>query len=52
MTSNLGQRPANVLVLAVVTRRFRVPILWVFLPHGGYRVDKVSALLPYSGVNR
>lgn len=34
-TWKLGQHAVNVLVLAVVTRRFRVPILWVFLPHGG-----------------
>lgn len=31
----LGQRDVNVLVLALVTRRFRVPLLWVLLPHQG-----------------
>lgn len=34
-TWKLGQRSVNVLVLAIVTRRFRVPVLWVFLGHGG-----------------
>ena len=31
----LGQSDVNVLVLAVVTRRFRVPVLWTLLEHGG-----------------
>jgi len=31
----LGQRDINVLVLALVTRRFRVPLMWKLLPHQG-----------------
>ena len=31
----LGQGNVNILVLAVVTRRFRVPLLWTLLDHGG-----------------
>lgn len=31
----LGSRDVNVLVLAVVTRRFRVPLMWTLLPHAG-----------------
>jgi hypothetical protein len=31
----LGGRDINVLVLALVTRRFRVPLLWTFLSHQG-----------------
>ena len=31
----LGQGDVNILVLAVVTRRFRVPLLWTLLDHGG-----------------
>ena len=31
----IGRREVNYLVLAVVTRRFRVPLLWTLLPHGG-----------------
>lgn len=31
----LGSRDVNVLVLAIVTRRFRVPLMWVFLGHAG-----------------
>lgn len=31
----LGSRDVNVLVLAVVTRRFRVPLMWVLLDHAG-----------------
>lgn len=31
----LGGRDVNVLVLAVVTRRFRVPLMWTLLDHGG-----------------
>jgi hypothetical protein len=29
----LGSRDVNVLVLAIVTRRFRVPLMWTLLPH-------------------
>ena len=31
----LGQGDVNILVLAVVPRRFRVPLLWTLLDHGG-----------------
>lgn len=31
----LGSRDVNVLVLAIVTRRFRVPLMWVLLDHAG-----------------
>jgi len=31
----LGDRDVNVLVLALVTPRFRVPLLWTLLPHAG-----------------
>lgn len=31
----LGSRDVNVLVLAVVTRRFRVPLMWILLDHAG-----------------
>jgi hypothetical protein len=31
----IGKREVNYLVLAVVTRHFRVPILWTLLPRGG-----------------
>jgi len=31
----LGSRDVNMLVLAVVTRRFRVPLMWVLLDHAG-----------------
>lgn len=31
----LGSSDVNILVLAIVTRRFRVPILWTLLDHGG-----------------
>jgi len=31
----LGSRDVNILVLAIVTRRFRVPLMWVLLDHAG-----------------
>jgi hypothetical protein len=31
----IGRREVNLLVLAAVTRRLRVPLVWVPLPHGG-----------------
>jgi hypothetical protein len=31
----LGSRDVNVLVLAIVTRRFRVPLMWTLLEHAG-----------------
>ncbi len=33
----LGKSDTNILVLAAITRRFRVPLMWSFLPHGGSR---------------
>ena len=30
-----GTRDVNILVLAIVTRRFRVPLMWSLLDHGG-----------------
>jgi Transposase DDE domain len=31
----IGSADVNILVLAIVTRRFRIPLLWTFLPHQG-----------------
>lgn len=31
----LGSRDVNILVLAIVTRRFRVPLMWTLLGHAG-----------------
>jgi hypothetical protein len=31
----IGSKDINILVLAAVTRRFRVPLLWTLLPHQG-----------------
>lgn len=31
----LGSRDVNILVLAIVTRRFRVPLMWTLLDHAG-----------------
>ena len=31
----LGKRDINILVLAIITQRFRVPLMWTFLAHGG-----------------
>ena len=44
------------LVLAIVTRRFRVPVLWVFLGHGGCssaqdRIDLVERYLCLFGLS-
>jgi hypothetical protein len=55
-TWKLGKRAVNVLVLAVVTRRFRVPILWVCLGHGGCssvkdRTDLLTRYLKLFGVS-
>ncbi|MFZ3585299.1 transposase, partial [Loktanella sp. DJP18] len=41
----LGSRDVNVLVLAVVTRRFRVPLMWVFLDHAGNSAMGMSIAL-------
>ena len=30
-----GKRAINILVLAIITQRFRVPLMWSFLAHGG-----------------
>ena len=31
----IGSTDVNILMLAIVTRRFRVPLLWTLLPHQG-----------------
>ena len=31
----IGAKDVNILVLAIVTRRFRVPLLWTLIPHPG-----------------
>ena len=31
----IGSKDVNILVLAIVTRRFRVPLLWTLIPHQG-----------------
>ena len=31
----IGSKDINILVLAVVTRRFRVPLMWTLIPHQG-----------------
>lgn len=31
----IGSTDVNILMLAIVTRRFRVPLMWTFLPHQG-----------------
>lgn len=31
----IGSRDINILMLAIVTSRFRVPLLWSLIPHGG-----------------
>ena len=48
-TWKLGRRAVNVLVLAIVTRRFRVPVLWVFLGHGrcSSAQDRIDLLQRY-----
>ena len=55
-TWKLGKRAVNVLVLAIVTRRFRVPVLWVFLGHGGCssaqdRIDLVTRYVRLFGLS-
>lgn len=34
-TWKVGRQDVNILVLCVITRRVRVPLLWLFLEHGG-----------------
>ena len=41
----IGRHEVNFLVLAVVSRRFRVPLLWSLLPHGGNSSSEVRIAL-------
>ncbi len=41
----LGKSDVNILVLAVVTRRFRIPLMWSFLAHGGSSDHKLRCVL-------
>ena len=41
----LGKSDINILVLAVITRRFRVPLMWSFLAHGGSSDHKLRCAL-------
>ncbi|MCP5038094.1 MAG: IS4 family transposase [Rhodobacteraceae bacterium] len=41
----LGNSDINILVLAVITRRFRVPLMWSFLAHGGSSDHKLRCAL-------
>lgn len=41
----LGSRDVNILMLAVVTRRFRVPLMWVLLDHAGSSATAQRAAL-------
>ena len=41
----LGSCDINILVLAVITRRFRVPLMWSFLAHGGSSDHKLRCAL-------
>lgn len=45
----IGRTEVNFLVLAAVTRRFRVPLLWVLLPHGGNSAtaDRIALMRRY-----
>ena len=45
----VGRTEVNFLVLAAVTRRFRVPLLWVPLPHGGNSAteDRIALMRRY-----
>ena len=36
----LGSRDMNILVLAIVTQRFRVPLMWSLLDHGATRQQR------------
>lgn len=49
---SIGRREVNYLVLAVVTRQFRAPLLWTLLPRGGNsstaaRIDLIERYLAY-----
>ncbi len=41
----LGKSDINILVLAVITRRFRMPLMWSFLTHGGSSDCKLRCAL-------
>lgn len=41
----IGQSDVNVLVLAVITERYRVPLMWTFLDHSGNSTTKQRVAL-------
>lgn len=41
----LGKTDVNILVLAIITQRFRVPLMWSFLAHGGTSDCKLRCAL-------
>ena len=45
----IGRTEVNYLVLAAVTRRFRVPLFWTLLPHGGSSAteDRIALMRRY-----
>jgi hypothetical protein len=45
----IGRAEVNFLVLAAITRRFRVPLFWVPLPHGGNSAtgDRIALMRRY-----
>lgn len=50
----LGNKDINVLVLAIITRRFRVPLFWTFLDHRGnsntkQRIDLIQRYVSLFG---
>jgi len=52
-----GSKDINILVLAMITRRFRVPLMWVFLPHRGnsdtqQRIDLIETFIAHFGESR
>ena len=52
----LGKTDINILVLAIVTRRFKVPLMWSFLSHRGnsstrQRIDLIERYLRVFGVS-
>ena len=52
-----GSKDINILVLAIVTRRFRVPVLWLFLSHQGnsdtkQRIDLIEMFIAHFGASR
>ena len=47
-----GARDVNVLILAIVMRRFRVPLMWTLLPHAGNSdtAQRIALLERYLGL--